>query len=107
MILVTVTYPYDESSSFDLARYGSEHATLVVERLQPLGLRHFCVERPVVESGEKPAWFARAALGFDSMNAFTQAMEQCGNELGDDAAKCGDVQGVIEFSEIAHQYSRT
>ena len=101
MIRVTVTYLEDNDKTFDLAYYKGSHAALVIEKLAPLGLQGFSIETPADQNRVFPI---KAHLLFPSMKEFEEAMAIAGDELGDDSAKCSDIQPFIEISEPAFSW---
>ena len=101
MIAITLTYEMEAGKRFDLERYTVAHASLVIDKLQPRGMREFTVDVP---SGEEGSFLARARLTFDTVAAFEAAMAEVGEELTADAGNCSDIQPSFEISEVVSNW---
>lgn len=104
MIVITLTYEIEAGKHFDLERYSGAHASLVIDKLGPRGLRAFTVDVPGDVQGDEGAYVARARLTFDSVVAFQAAMAEVGEELTLDAGSCSNIQPSFEISEVVSNW---
>ncbi|WP_158700949.1 EthD family reductase [Phytohalomonas tamaricis] len=101
MIIVSVMYPYQENSHFDMEYYQHSHRSLVKERLGD-ALKGFSIEQGISssESDEKPRYVAIARLLFDSHDAFAAAMGPHQEEFTQDVANFTNLTPSMQISEL-------
>ncbi|BEU98802.1 EthD family reductase (plasmid) [Acidovorax sp. DW039] len=100
MIRITVSYPTALGQRFDHDYYQKQHAALIRELLQPLGLQRLEIDRVVSDGGGKPAPFIAAAhMLFNDIATFKAAMAQHGKALAADLDNYTDTAPSVLISE--------
>lgn len=102
MIRMSVMYPSGEGTRFDHDYYARKHAALVHERLGPLGLLRFEVDKGVAGGAPgSPAPFAcMGHLYFNSLTELQTATKAHGRELMADVPNFTNIQPQVQISEI-------
>ena len=99
MIRITAVYPNGADSHFDADYYGGRHLALAERLLRPHGLTGVEVSLGVSAlDGTPPPYWAIGTMLFASVQAFTAAMEACGEELMADGANYTNVTPVLQVS---------
>ena len=102
MIRVSVMYPTQEGSSFDLDYYVTTHADLVKIRMGSK-LKGMTVDKGLGsgEPGSAAPYQVVGHLLFDSLEDFQAAFSAHAQELTADVPNYTNVQPTIQISEIA------
>lgn len=102
MISLTVLYPKTTDSTFDLDYYLSLHATLIRERLTPLGLTSFDVETGLAGGAPDtpPAYAVIGRLNFATIDDLQAALGTHGPELIADIPNFTDAQPVMQINQL-------
>ncbi len=101
MIKVSVLYPNEPGSHFDMNYYLSHHMPLAM-RLLAKGLRKTEVDAGLhgADPGEAPAFHGGCQFYFDSLDAFLGVWGAAGAELGADIPRYTNVAPMIQFNEV-------
>ena len=100
MVLVSVMYPNEPESWFDLDYYLQKHIPLVKERWSPMGLEDVRLVRGVsMPNAAPPLYQVMALLSFRSMQDFQNAAGAHAQELFADIPNFTNVQPVRQISE--------
>ena len=100
MILVSVLYPGDEGSRFDIDYYTRTHIPLVKQRWGSMGLTEVRLLRGLSGAdGARPPYAVIALLTFDSPERFRSAADAHGAEIFADIPRFTDVTPVLQVSE--------
>lgn len=101
MIIVSVMYPAQAGSHFDLEYYRHSHRALVKQRLGD-ALKGFSIEQgldgPLPEM--KPHYTVIARLLFDSYDAFLDSFTPHQAELTGDVVNFTDIEPIMQISEV-------
>jgi uncharacterized protein (TIGR02118 family) len=102
MISVTVLYPNQAGSKFDLDYYVHRHLPLVRDRLKPMGMRSltYTVERAMDPAAPPQPYRLSAELRFDDMDSASRALQAHGAETQADIPNFTDVSPVILIGEV-------
>lgn len=98
---ITVLYPNDEGSTFDMDYYLNTHIPLVRQRWEPMGMTSLKLVKGVATTDPNtPAPYqVIAILEFDSMDSFRQAGAAHGAEITGDIANFTSVRPVIQIND--------
>jgi uncharacterized protein (TIGR02118 family) len=101
MIKVSILYPNQPGSRFDMSYYINTHIPLAM-RLLAKGLRKTEVDVGLqgMKPGEPPAFFGGCQLYFDSVEAFMEASAPVTAELTADVLRYTDVVPIIQLNEV-------
>ncbi|PYT80620.1 MAG: EthD family reductase [Acidobacteria bacterium] len=101
MIKVTVVYPNNQGSHFDMSYYCNKHIPLVQRLLGP-ALRGVAVEQGISGGvpGSAAPYLAIGQLQFDSVEAFQSAFGPHAEEIMGDVPNYTNIQPVIQISEV-------
>ena len=101
MIKVSVMYPNNEGSTFDMAYYCQTHIPMVRQKLGA-ALKGVAVERGIggEEPGSPAPYLVMCHLWFDSVEAFQTAFGPHAEELGADIPNYTNIQPTIQISEV-------
>lgn len=101
MIKVSVLYPNNATSKFDMAYYLGKHIPMVQQKLGS-ALRGASVEQGLggMQPGSAPAYLAMGHLLFDSVEAFQQAFGPHAQAIVDDIPNYTNTQPTIQVSEV-------
>jgi len=101
MIKVSVLYPNNEGSKFDMSYYCNSHIPMVQEKLGT-ACKGVAVEQGVAGAtpGSRPAFVAMGHLYFDSVAAFQSAFGPHANHIMADIPNYTDIQPTIQISEV-------
>lgn len=101
MIKLSVLYPNNEGSKFDMDYYCSSHMPMVQEKLGA-AVKGMAVEQGLRggEPDSRPAYVAMGHLYFDSVDAFEAAFGPNAEEILGDIPNYTDIQPVIQLSEV-------
>ena len=101
MIRISVMYPTQEGSRFDLGYYTTTHADLVKNRLGSK-LKGIAVDKGLGggEPGSPAPYQVVGHLLFDSLEDFQAAFSAHGQELMADTPNYTNVQPTVQISEI-------
>ena len=101
MIKVSVLYPNDAGSTFDMDYYLNRHVPLVLAKLGP-ACKSAAVEQGLggLTPGSPPSFSAMGHLYFESVEAFQAAFEPHAGELMGDIQNYTNVQPTIQVSEV-------
>ena len=102
MILVTVMYPNQDGSKFDMDYYLKNHLALVAEKWGGMGLNSARIVKGVAggEPGSAPPYQVMAVVEFESAEAFQSAVAEHGAEIFGDIPNFTDVQPTVQISDI-------
>jgi uncharacterized protein (TIGR02118 family) len=101
MIKVSVLYPNNEGSKFDMDYYCKKHIPMVQQKLGTA-----CKRVEIDEGvggptpGSRPTYAAMGHLYFDSVPAFQTAFAPHTNEIMGDIPNYTNVQPIIQVSEL-------
>lgn len=101
MITVSVLYPNEDGSRFDMDYYLKSHIPMV-QKLLGGALRSVVVEQGLggPAPGTKPAYSTICHLRFDSVEAFQSAFAPHAAKIQQDIANYSSVQPVIQVSDV-------
>lgn len=101
MISLTVLYPKNADSQFDMDYYLTTHTPLVKERLIPLGLTSVDLEACMAGAAPDtlPTYTMIARLNFTTLDELQHALAVHGPELIGDIVNFTDVQPVMQISQ--------
>jgi uncharacterized protein (TIGR02118 family) len=101
MIKVSVLYPNNEGSKFDMSYYCSKHIPMVREKLGSI-CKNVAVERGVsgATPGSRPAFVAMGHLYFDSVADFQSAFGPHADTIMADIPNYTDIRPTIQISEV-------
>ncbi len=100
MITITVTYPSDSGSKFDVDYYLQKHIPLVKQKWAEHGLTHVKVVRGLAKAdGSAPDYQIMAILSFGSLEGFKAAGKLHGKEIFADIPNFTDLQATIQINE--------
>jgi uncharacterized protein (TIGR02118 family) len=101
MIMVSVMYPNNEDSTFDMTYYCGSHIPMVQRKLGA-ALKAVTVERGI--GGEKPGsaapYLALAHLLFESLEAFQNSFAPHVQQFEADIPNYTNIQPTIQISEV-------
>jgi len=101
MIKVSVLYPNNQGSTFDMKYYCQTHIPMVRQRLGA-ALKGVDVEQGI--GGEEPGapapFLALCHLWFESVQAFQASFGPHAQELGNDIPNYTNTQPIIQISEV-------
>lgn len=102
MIKVSVMYPQQEGSNFNLEYYLKNHMDLVKEKWGPMGMKDFYVTKGLAGGApdQPPTYQIMAHLSFESMDALQNAMGTHGEEVMADIPNFTDVTPVVQIGEV-------
>jgi uncharacterized protein (TIGR02118 family) len=101
MIKVSVLYPNEPGTHFDMNYYVSHHMPLAM-RLLAKGLKKTEVDAGLqgTTPGEAPAFFGGCQFYFDSIDDFAKVWGPAAAELAADIPRYTDSKPVIQFNEV-------
>ena len=101
MIKVSVLYPNNEGSQFDIDYYCNSHIPLVQEKLGA-ACKGVAVEQGLggAEPGSRATYIAMGHLSFDSVEAFQTAFGPHAEAILEDIPNYTDTQPAIQISEV-------
>ena len=101
MIKVSVLYPNNEGSKFDMSYYCNSHMPMVQEKLAT-ACKGVAVEQGVsgATPGSRPAFVAMGHLYFDSTDAFQTAFAPHAQAILADIPNYTNTQPAIQISEV-------
>jgi uncharacterized protein (TIGR02118 family) len=101
MIKVSVFYPNNEGSKFDMGYYCNSHIPMVQQKLGT-ACKGVAVEHGVsgAAPGSRPAFIAMGHLYFDSTADFQTAFGPHAAAIMADIPNYTDIQSTIQISEV-------
>src|SRR5689334_14679520 len=101
MICMSALYANGPGKTFDFDYYLNKHVPLVNQRLKPLGLVRYEIDRGLGGGvpGSAPAYLCMGRLYFDTLEQFQQSLMQHGPELLADIPNFTNVEIVLQVSE--------
>ena len=101
MIKVSVLYPNQEDSRFDMEYYCTNHIPMV-RRLLGSAVKNVAVEQGISGQafGSRPAYLAMGHLYFDSVEAFQAAFGPHADVIMSDIANYTNSKPTIQISEV-------
>jgi uncharacterized protein (TIGR02118 family) len=101
MIKVSVLYPNNEGSKFDMNYYCSKHMPMVQQKLGA-ACKRVEIDQGLggPTPGSRPAYSAMCHLYFDSVPAFQAAFGPHTNEIMGDIPNYTNVQPIVQLSEL-------
>ena len=101
MIKVSVLYPNNEGSKFDMSYYCNSHIPMVQEKLGK-ACKGVAVEQGVsgAAPGSRPAFIAMGHLYFDSVAEFQSAFGPYAGAIMADIPNYTDIQPTIQISDV-------
>ena len=102
MIRISALYPNTPDGKFDLDYYAGKHMSLVSDRLKPLGLLRWEVDKGLTGSSpDAPAPFVAAGhLYFNSVEEFQKAFGAHAAELWADVPNFTNIEPQFQVSEM-------
>lgn len=102
MIRVSVHYPNTPNGKFDLDYFSSKHMSLVSDRLKPLGLRKWEIDKGLAggQPGAPAPFVAIGHVYFDNVGDFQKAFGAHAPELMADIPNFTDVEPQFQVSEV-------
>ncbi|KQT57189.1 ethyl tert-butyl ether degradation protein EthD [Methylobacterium sp. Leaf456] len=102
MVLISVMYPSDSGTRFDMDYYLKKHMPLVSQRWSSKGLHDYTVLKGAgTPDGGTAPYQVVANLRFDSADAFKRAAGEDGEEIFGDIPNFTDSQPVVQISDFA------
>ena len=100
-ITVTVFYPNDAGSKFDMDYYMNTHAPLGEEKWRGEGMTSINLVKGAAtpDPNTPPPYQVIAILGFESLQAFQGAVRASGAEVMGDIPNFTDVSPVVQINE--------
>ncbi len=101
MIKVSVFYPNNEGSKFDIDYYCNSHFPMLKEKLGD-ALKGVAVEHGLGggEPGSKPTYIAMGHMLFDSVEEFQAAFAPNAQDIMSDIPNYTDIGPVMQVSEV-------
>ena len=101
MIKVSVFYPNNEGSKFDIDYYCNRHIPMVREKLGA-ACKNAAVEQGIAgpTPGSRPAFIAMGHIYFDSVEAFQTAFGPHTEAIMADIPNYTDIQPTLQISEV-------
>jgi len=99
MIKVSLKYPKQEGSTFDMAYYSNTHMPMVQQKLGAT-LRGLSIDQGIEVAGTPLLYHAMGHLLFDSVEAFQLAMSTHGPALMADIPNYTNTRPAIQISEV-------
>jgi uncharacterized protein (TIGR02118 family) len=101
MIKVSVLYPNNEGSKFDMGYYCNKHIPMVCEKLGA-ACKSVAVEQGIsgAAPGSQPAFVALGHLYFDTVADFQSAFGPHAKTIMADIPNYTDIQPTIQISEV-------
>jgi uncharacterized protein (TIGR02118 family) len=101
MIKVSVLYPSDKGSKFDIDYYCKKHMPMVQEKLGA-ACNKIAVEHGIEGGapGSKPGFAAMGHLYFDTVEAFRAAFGPHAKEIMADVPNYTDIPPTLQISEV-------
>ncbi len=101
MIKVSVLYPYQEGSRFDMDYYSTTHKNLVIEKLGP-ACKQIAIEQGLAggDPDSPPLYTAMGHLYFDSLATFQESFGPHAEAIMADVANYTEIQPVVQISEV-------
>jgi len=100
MYKVSVMYPNQPGSRFDIAYYVSQHMKLVQELMGPEGLVKIGVDKGVSMSGQPAPYHCIGQLYFTDPQGYERAVQKHAARLRGDIPNFTDVTPVRLLSEV-------
>ena len=101
MIKVSVFYPNNEGSKFDIDYYCNSHIPMVRQKLGT-ACKGAAVEQGIAgpTPGSRPAFIAMGHIYFDSVEAFQTAFGPHAETIMADIPNYTDIQPTLQISEV-------
>jgi len=101
MIKVSVFYPNNEGSKFDMNYYCNSHIPMVRQKLGA-ACKGAAVEQGITGAtpGSRPAFIAMGHIYFDSVEAFQTAFGPHAEAIMADIPNYTDIQPTLQISEV-------
>ena len=101
MTKVSVLYPNNEGSKFDLSYYLNTHMPMAEKKLAP-ALKGISIEHGLSGGlpGSRPPYVVMCHLLFDSPEAFYAAFEPVAETLMGDIPNYTDSEPIVQISEV-------
>lgn len=103
MIRISILYPNDKGSSFDLAYYVETHMPMSIECLSAHpGFKGVSVEHGLggAGPGSEPTYVAMCHFLFDTVENFLEAFMPNAERLQGDMPRYTDVEPIIQVNEV-------
>jgi uncharacterized protein (TIGR02118 family) len=101
MIKVSVFYPNNEGSKFDIDYYCNRHMPMVLQKLGT-ACKGVAVEQGIAgpTPGSRPAFIAMGHIYFDSVEAFQTAFGPHADAIMADIPNYTDIQPTLQISDV-------
>ena len=101
MIKVSVLYPNNEGSKFDMDYYCDSHIPMVQQKLGT-AVKEVAVEQGLggAEPGSRPTYVTMGHLYFESVDAFRAAFGPHAEAIMGDIPNYTDIQPTMQISEV-------
>jgi uncharacterized protein (TIGR02118 family) len=100
MYKVSVMYPNQKGTRFDLEYYRTTHMALVEKHMKPFGFLGAEVLRGVSGGGRPAPYVCIGNLHFDSADGYEKGSAACGDVLRADIPNFTDVTPIRQISEV-------
>ena len=103
MIRISILYPNDKGSRFDVSYYVETHMPMSIKLLSAHpGFKGVSVERGIggAVPGSEPAYVAMCHFSFSSVESFLDAFMPNAEVLQGDMPNYTDIEPVIQFNEV-------
>jgi uncharacterized protein (TIGR02118 family) len=102
MIRVTTLYPNETGKNFDWNYYTNKHLPLLDEKLSPLGLIRFEIDKGISapDPNAPPPFVAVANLFFNNVDDVHNAFRQVGRDVMGDIPNYTDIKPQFLISEV-------
>lgn len=101
MIKVSVLYPNNEGTTFDMDYYCNSHMPMVQEKLGA-ACKRTAAEKGLggATPGSRPPFIAMGHLTFDSVEAFTAAFTPHAQVIMGDVPNFTNAEPIVQISEV-------
>ena len=102
MIRVSIYYPNSDGAKLDMDYYSLKHMPMVSEKLTPMGLQRWEIDKPLGgPAPDAPAPFlAIAHFYFNSVEEFQKAFGAHAQEIMADVPNYTQIQPQVQVSEV-------
>lgn len=101
MIKVSVLYPNDEGSTFDMTYYADKHVTMI-QKLLGDALKKVEIDEGVSgpAPGSRPSFVAAVHMYFDSTDAFYAAFSPHAKDIRNDVPNYTNLKPITQISKV-------
>lgn len=100
MFKVSVMYPNQPGTRFDVDYYVNRHMQLVQELMQPEGLVKIAVDKGISAPGQPALYHCIGQLFFNDPAGYERSIQKHGKQLRGDIPNFTDVTPIRQVSEV-------